>query len=138
MYQVIKGGTHADTRGIISFVNDFDMTPVKRMYQIMHMDTVTFRAWQGHQKEQKWFFVTEGIFEIAIVKPDHWQHPSKDLPVQRIRLSANEPQVLHVPGGYANGFRALMSESKMVVFSDCSVEESKLDDYRFEMGYWKT
>lgn len=134
--QIITGGTHTDKRGTISFVNDFDLTAVKRMYCIEHPDTETFRAWQGHQKEQKWFFVTKGIFEIALVQPDNWQYPSKDLSVQLIRLSAKEPQVLHVPGGYANGFRALEPDSKLLVFSDFFVDESKLDDFRFDTGYW--
>ncbi|HZI69207.1 MAG TPA: hypothetical protein VFD44_05835, partial [Hanamia sp.] len=48
------------------------------------------RAWQGHQQEEKWFYVVEGSFKIAVVKPDNWQHPSLNLPVEEYKLSADK------------------------------------------------
>jgi WxcM-like, C-terminal. len=65
---IISGNKHQDERGILSFINDFDMEPVKRFYTIFHHDTTVVRAWQGHQVEQKWFVVLEGAFDIALVK----------------------------------------------------------------------
>ena len=41
-----------------------------------------------------------------------------------------------IPGGYANGFRALEPHSKLIVFSNFTVEESSSDDYRFSKELW--
>ncbi len=133
---IIAGGIHSDARGTIFFINDFDMSAVKRMYMIEHPDASIVRAWQGHKLEQKWFVVTAGSFKVALIAPDNWNEPSKDLPVQEFTLSASEPSVLHIPGGYLNGFKALEPNSKITVFSDATVEESKADDYRFEKDKW--
>lgn len=134
--RLITGGLHTDSRGTISFINDFDLSAVKRMYMIEHSDTSTVRAWQGHKVEQKWFVVTAGSFKVGLIAPDNWNEPSDILPVQEFTLYAGEPSVLHIPGGYLNGFKALEPNSKMTVFSDATVEESKADDYRFDKDKW--
>jgi dTDP-4-dehydrorhamnose 3,5-epimerase len=133
----ISGGVHTDERGTLSFVNDFDMEAVRRMYIIEHADTAVIRAWQGHRIEQKWFLALQGSFKIAVVRPDDWLQPSKGLAPEVFMLSADKRGVLHVPGGYATGFSAIEARSKMVVFSDATVEASQKDDYRFEADYWK-
>ena len=43
----------ADERGQVTFVNDFDMTDVKRSYVITNTLVKTVRAWHGHQNEKK-------------------------------------------------------------------------------------
>jgi dTDP-4-dehydrorhamnose 3,5-epimerase-like enzyme len=136
MFHIISGGKHKDIRGTVAFVNDFDMKEVRRMYCIEQPDITTIRAWQGHKKEQKWFFVTTGKFKIGLIVPDNWENPSRNLEPVFIELCAEEPKILHIPGGYVNGFRALKPISKMMVFSDFSIEESKADDYRYDMNYW--
>ena len=73
---IIEGGKFKDDRGEIRFVNDFDMTEVKRFYTIFHPDTSIIRAWQGHKIETRWFYCTEGIFDIRAVKIDNWGNPS--------------------------------------------------------------
>lgn len=135
---LISGGFHTDQRGALSFFNDFDMSNVKRFYIIEHPDTNIIRAWQGHRHEQKWFSVISGAFKMAVIKPDDWQHPSKDLMPEIYTLSADNPQVLHVPSGYATGFRALAEHSKLLVFSDATLQDSMKDDYRFDKDYWPT
>lgn len=119
---LIKGKKYKDHRGILNFVNDFDMTKVVRMYSIEPNISV-IRAWQGHKKETKWFYVTKGSFLVKIVKMD-----SKK--VSKYRLTSNETQVLEISGGYFNGFEALEEGSVLIVFSDFSLEESKNDDHR--------
>jgi dTDP-4-dehydrorhamnose 3,5-epimerase len=42
-----------------------------------------------------------------------------------------------IPGGYANGFKALEDNSRLLAFSNLSLEESRQDDYRFEKNMWK-
>jgi dTDP-4-dehydrorhamnose 3,5-epimerase len=103
---------------------------------IEHPDLQVTRAWQGHKKENKWFYVVEGGFLIAWVKIDDWEKPSSGLEADHRLLYARKSDILHIPGGYANGFRALSPNSKLIVFSDCSVEESNADNFRFEKDRW--
>ena len=131
----IIGGTYTDQRGTLSFVNDFDLTVIKRMYMITHDDSTVIRAWQGHQIEQKWFYVTEGSFTVMLVVIDNWENPGEDLTLFKYRLTTGSG-VLYIPGGYANGFKADVPNSKLMVFSDCTIEQSKNDNYRFEASKW--
>ncbi|MGF7231475.1 WxcM-like domain-containing protein [Arachidicoccus sp.] len=136
MFSLIKGGTFQDERGTMRFANDFLMDQVKRMYIIEPRDTTVIRAWQAHKEEQKWFFVLEGSFEVKLVQPDNWELPSKKLPVQSLTLAALSNEVLHIPGGYANGFKALEAGSKLLVFSDTEIKHASEDNYRFDKDYW--
>lgn len=136
MPQIIQGGNHEDERGRLIFFNDFDMSPVKRFYVIEHRDIKIVRAWQGHKKEQKWFYVIEGSFKVALVQPDDWEKPSRDLKAKEFALKAGDNNVLYIPGGWANGFKALIPQSKMMVFSSFTVEESSNDNYRFDKNIW--
>jgi dTDP-4-dehydrorhamnose 3,5-epimerase len=136
MSQIIQGRTHIDERGKLIFFNEFDMSGVKRFYVIEHHSMTTVRAWQGHRKEEKWFYVISGSFKVALVQPDDWERPSQELLVEEYVLTASKPEVLHIPGGYANGFKGLEPGSKMMVFSSFTVAESKADDYRFDADKW--
>jgi dTDP-4-dehydrorhamnose 3,5-epimerase-like enzyme len=133
---LIKGGRHTDDRGTLSFFNDFDMAPVKRFYVIEHPDTTIVRAWQGHKIEQKWFYVITGSFKINVVKPANWERPSENIIVKEFILGSDTNQVLHIPGGYANGFKALEAHSKLIVFSDLSTADAGKDDFRFDKSLW--
>jgi len=133
---VIKGGIHKDERGIIKHVNGFDMSSVKRFYSIQHPDTEIVRAWQGHKKETKYFYVVKGEFAIGKVKIDNWTEPSKNLAVQKIILSENNSEVLMIEPGYANGFKALTLDSILLIYSDFTLDESADDIIRFPENYW--
>lgn len=135
--QIIEGDSFTDARGTIRFVNDFDFKGVQRFYTITHPDTQTVRAWQGHKKETKYFYVTKGSFQLYWVMVDDWTNPSTTLPVHSEILTANQSRVMVLPGGHVNGFHALEPDSTMVVFSDMTLEESKADDFRFPQSTWK-
>lgn len=134
---LIAGGLFTDDRGTLAFVNDFTFPGVKRFYTLTHPDTKVVRAWQGHKLETKHFFVAKGAFLMAWVKPDNWENPSSDLPVNKQLLRASEPAVLTVKAGHANGFRALEEDSVMMVFSDLDLEQSATDTFRFAAGQWE-
>ena len=134
--EIIKGRKHVDERGVLSFVNDFDLKEIKRFYTIEHPDTVVVRAWQAHKAEQKWFFVSAGSFEIRLVQIDDWENPSKQPEVASYILSGDDPRVLHVPAGFANGMRALTEHSKLLIFSDLHKDDSMADNTRFDKNYW--
>lgn len=133
---MINGGRHEDARGKIIFFNDFDMSKVKRFYMIEHPGTEVVRAWQGHQKEEKWFYVVDGIFKMVLVQPDNWRNPSAELQTEEFVMESTQQQILHVPGGYANGFKALQPKSKIMVFSSFTVEESGKDNFRYDKNLW--
>ena len=133
---IIQGGEHEDARGRLTFFNDFDMEAVRRFYVIEHPDTSIVRAWQAHKKEQKWFYVIEGSFKIVIVKPGEWTADSEESNPEKFILKNTGNKLLHIPGGYANGFQALEPHSKLMVFSDFAIAEAGTDDYRFDKTLW--
>jgi len=134
--QLIKGNTHKDQRGFVRFVNDFHFECVKRFYCITHQETSTIRAWQGHKLETKYFYVTNGSFQINLIKIDNWRNPSKCLQSLNHTLYDSVSEILIIPPGHVNGFRALEADSTMVIFSDMLIEDSKRDDFRFPSDYW--
>ena len=133
---LIEGATFTDHRGTLCFVNDFHFTGIKRFYTITHPDTTVTRAWQGHKIESKHFFVTKGKFLICWVEIDDWLNPDKKNKVHKQILSSNCPQILMVPCGHANGFKALEPGSTLIVFSDLTLEEAKGDNFRYVPDYW--
>ena len=134
--KLIHSRHHIDERGKITFFNDFDLKLVRRLYLIDHPNPAVVRAWQAHKLEQKWFYVIGGSFKVVIVQPDDWEHPSNDLKTHEYTLRSEESHVLHIPGGLANGFKALQPNSKMIVFSNFTVEESSNDNFRFNKEMW--
>lgn len=134
--KLILGGLHTDERGTVAFVNGFNFAGVKRFYTIRPRQKGQIRGWVGHRREQKWFTVVQGSVLIAVVKPDKWDNPSANLPVERFTLSAAEPAVLHVPPGHATASVSLSPEAILTVFSSSRLDEAAADDYRFPSGHW--
>ena len=134
--EIIKGGIFTDKRGSLRFVNDFHFKDVKRFYFIKHADTETVRAWQGHKFEKKYFYPISGRFVVAWVKIDDFNNPSEDLIPKYHILSANNSEMLSIPKGYANGLKALESDSELMIFSDMSIEESSSENIRFPFDWW--
>lgn len=136
MPNIITGGSFTDARGTLYFVNDFDLLPVRRFYIIDHPDTSVVRAWQAHKTEQKWFYVLTGSFKIVIVKPEEWiSAPERPVPQEYV-LRNGDNRLLHVPGGFANGFQALEPHSKLIVFSNYAIADAGTDDHRFDKNLW--
>jgi len=132
----IKGDSFSDSRGTVRFVNDFLFEGIKRFYTILHPDIEVIRAWQGHKKETKCFFVSRGTFVFNWIKIDNWKQPSANLTVNSKVLSEKDSAVLIIPPGHVNGFKALEPDSTVIVFSDLTLDESKSDDYRWDVGYF--
>ena len=130
------GGVAVDERGILGFNNELDLSDVKRFYTISnHTDGFT-RAWHGHKKEGKYFMVLSGI-AIIVALPLHllnkkgWIAPyAGETHFKQTLTSTNN--VFYIPPGYANGFKLLTSDTKIIVFSTSTLEESKKDDYRYK------
>lgn len=134
--KIYLGKTFKDERGTITFSNDFDLSPIKRFYTIIHHNKRIVRAWQGHQKESKWFCCISGSFVIAWKKIDDFLNPN-DLPTAEYTiLRSDEPSVLFIPPGYANGLKALIDNSEIMVFSDFYLGESLDEKIRFDKDLW--
>ena len=134
--KVIEGGLAVDDRGQLTFLNDFSFEGVKRFYMVENFSKDVIRAWHGHLKEGKYIFLPLGSAIVAAVKMDDTDNPSKENEVYRFILSDRKPYILYIPAGYANGFRSLEEDTKMIFFSTSTLEESKGDDYRFPVDYW--
>lgn len=136
MIDFIKGGLAKDHRGQIRFVNDFDMTQVKRFYIIKNTDTDLVRGWRAHRIEQRWFYVLSGSFTVDFIKIDDWLCPSRDLPVERLVMQEEAHSVLHAPKGYGFAFQAVEPNSELLVFADYGIENAPNDDYTFPLEYF--
>jgi len=134
--RVIRGGLGIDDRGEVGFVNEFNFADVKRFYTLKNFRAGFVRAWHGHKKEGKYLHVTKGAAIIAAVRVDNWDNPSKELPIARYVLSDKQPALLFIPPGYANGSMSLEDDTRIMVFSTSTLEESKGDDIRFHGRYW--
>lgn len=134
--KLIKGNFFKDNRGKIDFVNDFDLAPIKRMYFTSHDNINTVRAWQGHKVENRWFFCVKGSFTVKAIVVDDWGNPSKNLKIHSYTLSEKTPEVLQIPNGCLNGFKALEEGSKLMILSDYALNEVEDDQVRFDKKMW--
>jgi dTDP-4-dehydrorhamnose 3,5-epimerase len=125
-----------DDRGQLAFVNDFRFEGVKRFYMVSNHSSGFVRAWHAHRREAKYVTAVSGAAIFGAVEVDDWQNPSRSLTPRRFVLSANRPQVIYVPAGYANGFMSLTPDLKLVFYSTSTLEESQGDDVRFDARHW--
>lgn len=134
--KIISGGIHKDERGQLEFFNDFDMSQIKRMYFTTHFDINIVRAWQGHIVESRWFICVKGSFTVNLVKINDWQNPLDNLKVYQYQLSSKSQEILYIPNGYANGFKANEINSKLMIMSNYNLNETENDQVRFDQNKW--
>lgn len=125
----IKGGLAVDDRGSVKFVNNFSFEGVKRFYQVQNHAKGFIRAWHGHKFEGKYVYVAKGSILVGAAKMN--EDCSLLETPQKFILSAEDPSVLEIPPGYANGFMTLTDDAIVLFFSTSSLEESAGDDIRF-------
>ena len=133
---LIQGGISVDDRGELLFCNDFNMTDIKRFYQVSNHSSNFIRAWHAHKKESKYVHVASGAVIIAAVKIDNWEEPSKDLKIEKFILSAKKPGILFIPAGYAHGYKTLLPGTNLLFFSTTRLDDSLNDDFRYDAYYW--
>jgi dTDP-4-dehydrorhamnose 3,5-epimerase len=134
--KIISGGNYTDERGQLEFFNEFDMSPIKRVYFTTHFNTDTIRAWQAHKIESRWFLCVKGSFTVKLVEIDNWENASNNLKVYEYKLSASKQEILYIPSGFANGFKALELDSKLMVLSNYGFNEIENDQVRFDQNKW--
>ncbi len=137
-FQIIDGDIFADSRGSISFLNQFRFDGVNRFYLLHHPDTSALRGWNGHKLEKKWFYCVKGAFRIGLVEIDNWEQPSKDLRPEIVSLSDRKSQIICVPAGWASCIKAEVPDSILLVLSGKRFEDAMAvpDSYRYDPDYW--
>ena len=134
--EIINGGFFCDDRGKIRFVNDFDMSSVKRFYILENSDDTILRGWRGHQSERRWFFPLKGEFRVDVVFVDNWELPNRNQEVFTYRLSESENHVLHIPEGCATLIQALTRINELLIFADFGIEHAKQDDFQYDVQHF--
>jgi dTDP-4-dehydrorhamnose 3,5-epimerase-like enzyme len=133
---LITGGKSIDDRGSVSFFNEIDLSIWKRFYIVSNHSLGFIRAWHGHKLEHKMVIPLEGSSLVASVKIDDWVRPSIHEIPEKFTLSADSPKALFIPKGFANGFKTLTPDAKLLFLSSSTLEESSADDYRFDWNLW--
>ncbi len=133
---LLDGEIFSDERGFISSLNSLDFEGIERIYFIRNHSVSIVRGWHGHKVEKKWFYCVEGEFEIALVQPDDWENPSKNLTPQIFKLNSKKSQILIVPGGYANCIRTTKENSVLMVLSGSKFEDCHEDSWRYDNKLW--
>jgi dTDP-4-dehydrorhamnose 3,5-epimerase len=125
---IIRGGLATDERGTVRFVNDFNpkFYGVRRFYTIENHQVGYVRAWHGHRKEAKFITVLSGAAIIGVANMESRE-------TQKFVMSADNPQILYVPPGYANGSMSLVPNTQIIHFSTCTMEEAADDDIRYAL-----
>lgn len=134
--KIIEGENFSDTRGTLTFNNDFNASEIKRVYTIQNKDLDFVRGWQGHTTEQRWFSAILGTFEIKLIAVDNWESPSKLLISEKFLLNSSSLDILHIPAGYISSIQALEEGSKLLVMADYGLGETS-DEFRFPSDYFE-
>ena len=134
--KLIDADISIDDRGELIFCNNFDMKKIKRFYHISNFSTPFVRAWHGHKIENKYIMITKGSALVAAVQVDDWKKPSKSLNITTFLLNDKKPKLLFIPGGYAHGYKTLLPDTRLLIFSTATLKESLKDDYRYEAYHW--
>ena len=58
------------------------------------------------------------------------------LKVFEYELTADKQEILYIPNGYVNGFKALRADSKLMIMSNCGFNEIENDEFRFDKNKW--
>lgn len=128
---LIKGDIAVDDRGKLGFVNGFDFKDVKRFYMVENYVGTNIRGWHGHKKEAKYALVVKG-WAIFVAKEMEAEQEGAERKAFKFALSADKPEILHIPGGYYHAFQTRTPDTKVLFFSTASLDESKDDDFRLK------
>lgn len=134
--KLLEGSRFVDERGYLNFFNDLHLQDWKRFYFVENHEINFVRAWHGHKLEAKLVLAISGVALISTVKIDDWASPNRNLEPSKVVLSSEKPTALFIPPGFANGFKNLTSDTKLMFLSSSTLEESKVDDFRYAWDYW--
>lgn len=136
---LIPGKTSVDDRGFLRHFNAFDPSAlgIRRFYITKNHHPGLVRAWHGHKVATTYVLVLRGAAIVAAVEINDWSNPDPTAAVYRFVLSESNPEVLCIPAGYANGFRALTADCEIMFFSTEPMDSFKDDFQGFPARYWE-
>lgn len=134
--KIINGNRIFDNRGSLEFNNLISFKKIKRFYIVHNYSKNFIRAWHGHLKEEKIISCIRGTFQVSAVKIDNIHKPKKKNKIFSFFLNSNDTNYVHIPAGYANGSMSFEDNSKLLIYSSSTLNESLKDDYRFDPRYW--
>lgn len=129
--QIIKGDSFADDRGVLNFNNSFDLSPIKRIYEVINVTTSQKRGWKGHRIEQRWFIAKKGRIKVEVLPIADIEENNIGGKIEYI-LDSNLMDVLHIPAGYATCIQKLSENASLLAFSDYGLTEIN-DDYNWPL-----
>jgi len=133
--ELIKGNIFSDSRGKLFHVNNFDLSPIKRMYIIENINISYHRGWKGHSIEKRWFYCQMGEIEIHVVSIDCFK--TKKPKIDIFNLNEEKLNVLFVPNGYATIIKQKVNNSRLVAMSDYLIGESNDENLRWDHNFFK-
>ena len=131
--------TYPDHRGYFrELLRNSDNTAKEGIGQISHslVHAGVVKAWHAHKKEEKYFFCVEGSCQISCVAVNNFKNPNKSSKIYSWVLSDQKPEIIFIPKGYANGSMNFSINTKILVFSSSTLQQSASDDYRYPFDYW--
>ncbi len=133
--ELIKGKIHSDNRGKVFHINNFNLSPIKRMYIIENINTEQYRGWKGHSIENRWFYCQIGEIEIQVTSLNSFKTMNSEMEI--FNLSESNLNVLFVPKGFATNIRQVKNKSRVVAMSDYFVAECDDDNLRWPSNFFK-
>ena len=121
-----------DDRGILRAIEYFP-EDVKRAYMIQNYNNDVVRAFHGHRFEKKWLFVIQGDIQLCTLKIEDYENKDllyPDYVTTQYFGSIFLNQLIEIPAGYFQGWKALTNDTIVMFLSNKTVEESKTDDIR--------
>ncbi len=131
---LIEGKTFSDDRGKIFHINNFDFSPIKRMYIIENINTDQLRGWKGHMIENRWFYCQTGKIEIQTVSIKCFE--TKKPEIQIFNLTEQNLNILFIPKGYATTIKQNQNKSRVVAMSDYLLGESNDENLSWPSNFF--
>ena len=124
-----EGDKSNDDRGILFHNNDFDLSPIRRVYVIENKNTNYFRGWKGHKIENRWFTCVKGKIRVYLTSIENLENRIEKY--QYFELNEDKMDVLFVPSGHATLIKQITANSRIMVFSDWLIGESNDENLRW-------
>lgn len=119
---IISGDSFYDHRGIIRHNNNFDLSLIKRIYEIENISKKLKRGWKGHNIQKRWFLCSKGKIQIEVININDLVKKNIKNKILVFNLDDISFDVLYVPPGYATRIKQISVKSRILVFADFSID----------------
>lgn len=120
--ELIKVECHNDSRGQLTPVELEE--PALRFYTSFNWMCGMVRAWHGHPKEWRVVRCIRGAAKVCVIDMSDMKT------VYEFVLSGDKGEVLHIPKGYANGWKSLRLDTELLYLAPTHFSDR--DDVRID------